>query len=86
LKDIFRRSQEQREMEISQRTRRLLIQLIFPKAWPPMRILPLEYLRQRSRLLDDSLLQRLPNIHCQMEWQTKNPRGWTNVYTLKWVW
>jgi len=85
LKNAFRRSQEQWETEVSHQTRQLLVRLIFPKARPPLRIWLGEYLRRRTRLVDDSAIQRLSNGTWQVEWQTKNPRLHER-YALKWEW
>lgn len=85
LREAFKRSQEQWETEVSHRTRQLLVRLIFPKARPPVRVWLGEYLRRRIRLLDDSLLQRLPDGRWQVEWQTKHPRLHER-YVLKWEW
>jgi hypothetical protein len=85
LKDAFRGSQEEWETEVSHRTRRLLVRLIFPKARPPVRVWLAEYLRRRTRLLSDAMMQRLPDGRWQVEWQTKNPRLHER-YALKWEW
>lgn len=85
LNDAFRRSQEQWETEVSHRTRRLLVRLIFPSARPPVRIWLGEYLRRRTRLLDDQAMQRLPDGRWQVEWRMKNPRLHER-YALKWEW
>jgi len=85
LKDAFRRAEEQWETEVSHRTQQLLVRLIFPKARPPVRLWLSEYLRRRTRLLDDSARQRLPDGRWQVEWQTKNPRLHER-YALKWEW
>jgi len=85
LQDAFRRSQEQWETEVSHRTRQLLVRLIFPKARPPVRVWLGEYLRRRTRLLDDSLMQRLPDGRWQVEWQMERPRLHER-YALKWEW
>jgi len=85
LNDAFRRSQEQWETEVSHRTRHLLVRLIFPRARPPVRVWLGEYLRRRTRLLDDSAMQRLPDGRWQVEWQTERPRLHER-YALKWEW
>lgn len=85
LKDAFRRSQEQWDTEVSHRTQQLLVRLIFPKTRPPVRLWLGEYLRRRTRLLDDSLLQRLPDGRWQVEWQMASPRLHER-YLLKWEW
>ncbi len=85
LKDAFLRSQEQWETEVSHHTRQLLIRLIFPKARPPVRVWRGEYLRRRTRLLDDSVMLRLPDGRWQVEWKMERPRLHER-YALKWEW
>ncbi len=85
LKDAFQRSQEQWETEVSHRSRHLLVRLIFPKTRPPVRVWLGEYLRRRTRLLDDSAMQRLPDGRWQVEWKVERPRLHER-YALKWEW
>lgn len=85
LKDAFKRSQEQWETEISHRTRRLLVRLIFPKSRPPVRVWLEEYLRRHTRLLSDSIIQCLPDGRWQVEWSIERPRLHEH-YVLKWEW
>lgn len=85
LRYAFRRSQEQWETEISHRTRQLLVRLIFPQARPPVRVWLEEYLRRRTRLLSESVLQQLPDGRWQVEWKIKRPRLHER-YALKWEW
>ena len=59
--------------------------IIFPKTRPPVRVWLGEYPRRRTRLLDDSAMQRLPDGRWQVEWQTERPRLHER-YALKWEW
>ena len=81
----FTRSREQWETQVIHRTKRLKIQVLFPKSRPPLRVQLVEKLVKRVTILSQNNIVRLPNGRWQVSWQTDQPRL-NESYILKWEW
>lgn len=81
----FVRSTELWETEVSHRTRRLKIQVIFPKSRPPLRIGLTEYLCRRTHLLEQDNKVQLPDGRWLVFWETDKPHLHER-YMLRWNW
>jgi len=71
--------------EISHRTHRLTIRLIFPMASPPLSISVVERNSQRNHILDNNLKMQLPDGRWSVTWTTNQPRQFEQ-YILRWDW
>ena len=71
--------------EISHRTKKVKVQIIFPKSRPPMRTSLVEKNRQRTRVLSKESYIRLPDGRWKVAWEKKNPRLYEQ-YILNWEW
>ena len=71
--------------DVSQPTRYLKINLIFPKARPPLRLLLEETNRRQTHLLGRDAQQQLPDGRWLVSWETNKPRLY-EVYVLRWIW
>ena len=85
LQNAFLREQEQWDTEVRHRTKRMQIQIIFPKSRPPKRVWLIEYLRRRTTPLPPEHMQQLPDNRWSVKWETEKPRL-HEEYTLKWEW
>ena len=81
----FVREKEQWETEIRHRTRRLRVQLIFPKSRPPLNVILFEGKRQRTYTLDESSQVRLPDGRWMVSWEKDRPKLYER-YILRWEW
>jgi hypothetical protein len=81
----FLRKNEQWGTEVRHRTKRLRLEVIFPKARPPLRAWLEEYLRRRTRPLGQGSRRQLPDGRWLVWWETKHPR-FHEEYALKWEW
>ena len=81
----FTRTREQWETQVIHRTKRLKIQVLFPKSRPPLRVQLVEKLVKRVTVLNQNNIVRLPNGRWQVSWQTDQPRL-NESYILKWEW
>ncbi|MCZ7570760.1 MAG: hypothetical protein M5U01_19545 [Ardenticatenaceae bacterium] len=81
----FTRSTELWDTEVSHRTKRLKIQVIFPKSRPPLRAwLITDPVRQTHLISEDAQIQ-LPDGRWLVSWERRHPRLHGH-YTLKWDW
>jgi len=71
--------------EISQRTKRIIVQVIFPKSRPPSVSWMIEKNIQRTHLLDGNTKKRLPDGRWMIRWEKNHPRLYEQ-YILKWEW
>ena len=85
MQDCFLRRQEQWETEVRHRTKRLEMNVIFPKSRPPIRVWLQEYMRRRTRPLPYNMLQQLPDKRWAVSWRVEKPRLYEE-YILKWAW
>jgi len=70
------------ETHVTHRTRRLKVNVIFPKSRPPRRTTLVESNRQRSHSLGRNAQVELPDGCWLVTWETRNPRLYEN-YILK---
>jgi hypothetical protein len=68
--------------EVSHRTRRLKVQVIFPKTRPPLRVLVND---STNQVLDQPSQVELPDGRWLVSWETDQPRLYER-YLLKWYW
>ena len=73
------------ETEISQRTHRILVQVIFPKGRPPHKASIEERNQRQAHSLGEEALARLPDGRWQIAWQQSQPRLYEH-YVLNWEW
>ncbi len=85
IKNGFLRHQELWETQVSHPTRRLKVQVIFPRKRPPLRVMLLEDTRRRTHILGDEAQRKLPDGRWLVSWETDNPRLGER-YILKWEW
>ena len=85
MRNSFLRQREQWDTEVRHRTKRMLIQVIFPNSRPPKRVWLIEYMRRRTSPLPPNYVQQLPDKRCLVKWEIEKPRL-HEEYTLKWEW
>jgi len=71
--------------DVSQPTQYLKINVIFPKARPPLRLSLEETNRRQTHLLGRDAQQQLPDGRWLVSWETNKPRLY-EVYVLRWIW
>jgi len=71
--------------DITNQTRRIKINVIFPKSRPPSRLTIEENNRQRTHILNKDAQKRLPDGRWRVTWETNKPRLY-EVYILRWIW
>lgn len=71
--------------EINHRTKRIKVNLTFPKTRPPQRIFVQEKNSQRIHDLGNNAFIRLPNGKWLVEWEKAQPRLYEQ-YILNWEW
>lgn len=81
----FLQTEEQWETEISHPTRRVKINILFPKSRGPEKITVIESGQQRSSPLPNDSIRRLPDGHWLASWEIVAPRIHER-YVLKWTW
>jgi hypothetical protein len=81
--DGFLRNTEQWETEISHRTKRVIVNVIFPKSRPPLRTSIIE--RSRQRVVGQGEKKRLPDGRWLVSWKKKSPRL-HEQYVFQWEW
>jgi hypothetical protein len=85
IRDGFLREKELWETEIRHRTKRLKIQVIFPKNRPPRSLSLVEEMRQRTRSLGSSAKTKLPDGRWLVSWEIERPRLYER-YSIQWEW
>jgi hypothetical protein len=71
--------------DISQRTKRIKINVIFPKSRPPIRLSLEESNRKRTHILGRDAQKQLPDGRWLVSWERNKPRLY-ELYVLRWVW
>jgi hypothetical protein len=71
--------------DISNRTKRLKVNVIFPKSRPPQRLSIEESNRKRTRVLEPEAKRQLPDGSWRLTWEKKKPKLY-EIYVLRWVW
>lgn len=85
MKNSFLRKHELWETDISHPTRRMKVQIIFPKARHPMQVIVTEDIRRKTNPIESENQRRLPDGRWLVSWETKNPRQ-NERYIIKWEW
>jgi hypothetical protein len=71
--------------DVSQRMKHLKINVIFPKARPPLRLTLEESNRRRTQTLGGESRKQLPDGRWLVAWETNTPRLF-ELYVLRWIW
>ena len=71
--------------EISHRTKRVRLEVIFPKSRPPRRAVIFEKNRQKTTILRGNAIAKLPDGRFRILWEKNQPRLYEQ-YLLKWDW
>ncbi|MBN1669056.1 MAG: hypothetical protein JW862_18325 [Anaerolineales bacterium] len=71
--------------DISQRTRKIRVNVIFPKSRPPMRLSLEECNRKRTYPLERDAHKQLPDGRWLVTWDTDKPRLY-ELYVMRWTW
>jgi hypothetical protein len=71
--------------DVSQSTKHIKINVIFPKSRPPSRLSLEESNRKRTIELDRNAQQQLPDGRWLVTWATDRPRLY-ELYVLRWIW
>jgi len=85
IRNGFKRKTELWETGVGHRTRRLRIQVVFPKDRPPIQAWLVEEVRRRKHLLGEEAKVRLPDGRWQVSWKTRWPQM-NEQYQLHWSW
>jgi hypothetical protein len=85
IREGFLRSTELWAAEVSHRTRRLKLQVIFPKDRAPINISLNEELAQTRMPLGEGCRKQLPDGRWAVTWETDHPRLYES-YAIKWEW
>lgn len=70
---------------ITNRTKRIKVQIIFPKSRPPLRLSLVEGNRQRTRSFNRNAKKRLPDGRWLVSWEKQKPKLYEQ-YILNWEW
>jgi hypothetical protein len=70
---------------INHRTKKVTVEVIFPKDRPPLQVSVTESNLQRTQLLGRDNQRSLPDGRQRIIWEKENPRLYEN-YVLKWEW
>ena len=73
------------ETFINQFTNKLILEIVFPKDRPPIRMWVVEENRKRTIEIDKKSLSRLPDDRRKIIWEKRNPRLF-ETYTINWAW
>lgn len=71
--------------DISNRTKKVKVNIIFPKSRPPQYLAIEENFRQRNRVLGPETKRKLADGRWRVTWEMKNPKLY-EIYVLRWVW
>jgi len=85
IKNGFLKSDGFWATDINHFTRKMKINIIFPKDRPPIKVMMVEPNRKRSKELPKEILTQLPDKRWQVSWERLNPRLHDH-YILKWDW
>lgn len=70
--------------DVSNRTKRIKVNVIFPKSRPPKNLTE-ESNRQRTQMLGRDAKKRLPDGRWKVTWETNKPRLY-EIYVVRWIW
>ena len=70
---------------ITNRTKRIKVQILFPKSRPPLRLSLVEVNRQRTHSLNKNAKKRLPDGRWLVNWEKQKPKLFEQ-YILNWEW
>ena len=73
------------DTDITQRTKKICVHVIFPKNRPPHRVTIRETNRQRTTYLGHEYRKRLSDGRIKVTWKKKNPNLYEH-YLMKWRW
>ena len=85
IKNGFQKTEEFWETNISQKTKRFCVSVIFPKNRRPLRIRVEESNSRKNHILDKENFSILHDGRMKVTWEKKNPRLYEN-YIVKWKW
>ena len=85
IKDGFLRKQELWETSVNHPTGCLKINIIFPPKRPPVRASLIEDTRQKTTLLGNENLIKLPDGHWRVHWETNQVKQHER-YSIQWEW
>ena len=71
--------------DINHPTKKLVVNIFFPKGRPPKRVWLVEREKNRSEKLGKENIHQLVTGRWQVSWQIQNPRS-NESYILKWIW
>ncbi len=71
--------------DISQRTKHIKVNVIFPKSRPPLKLSIEESNRKRTRVLGPEVKRKLPDGRWRITWEMKKPKLY-EIYVLRWIW
>lgn len=83
--NTFTQTEEWLQTEIRRPTRRLQMDVIFPRQRPCQRAVIIQRSRNQMTVLGPEHLHRLPDGRQMVRWQTENVHTY-EVYTLTWQW
>ncbi len=73
------------DTDITQRTKRIRVHVIFPKDRPPRRVTMQESNRRRTHYLGGEYRKKLSDGRVKVTWEKKNPCLYEH-YLMKWRW
>lgn len=85
LKNSFLSSNEYCTTEISHRTKKVVVEVIFPINRLPKRAAIVESTRNHEKVLEQDAFKRLPDGRLRVRWESTKPRLYER-YILKWDW
>jgi hypothetical protein len=71
--------------DISNRTRRIKVNIIFPKSRSPQQLSIEESNRKRTQVLNLQAKKELPDGRWRVTWEKKRPKLY-EIYVLRWIW
>ena len=71
--------------DVSQKTKRIQMSVIFPKTRPPLSLSIEESNRKWTKPLSPETKKRLPDGRWKVTWETSKPKLY-EVYVLRWIW
>jgi len=85
INDGFRNPYGFWSTDINHFTKKLKVNVIFPKGRPPLKLMTVESNRQLTKELHKEVITQLPDKRWQVTWEKPNP-GLYEHYILKWEW
>lgn len=85
IQNGFTKRHESFQVEISHKTERMTIGVVFPETRQPKRVTLVEQNKDRARALSSSHLIRLPDGRIHARWSTVHPRLF-EAYIVQWEW